>query len=206
MNYLDWRNELFNRNICDDPVTMEMTEDFHKVSDINKFKFLTEALNDNEIISSFNRRQIGIGLNYLFHNCCSDYPYIFRTTSAKNILHLNILYEKYFLAFCTSPIKDRIGAETDDSIDWLCYMFWDIFIIFPGFDTADHINYSYKVMTKQLHSTNEQIICSSIHGLGHFAFYDNRSEIILNNWLKSPTTKNEILINYAEIAKSGMIN
>jgi hypothetical protein len=203
--YKEWRHTLLNRQENDDPVNMEMDNNFYYYSDDQKVQYLNKFLCDEDVHEKYTRKQIGIAINYLYSNACSDYVFMYRNSKDNLILNLNNLYKNYFNRHCIEKVSSIGNSHDGDSLYFMCYMFWDLFVIHPGIDTDRDINDGYQVMENNIYSNNENIIVSVIHGLGHWVHGGEKSVIILDKWLNNPSTDNEIILEYAEIAKTGCI-
>jgi len=212
MNYQPWRDQLFGQPEQADPVCTEMSPAFDRLPRDRAFDYIDQVLIDSDIHQRFSRNQIGFGLNYIFSNSCSDLPFCYLRCSEsriiKGIQNLNYLYQNYFDRYCFAPSKSiqAIGAiKEGDRLEFLCYMFWDIFVLYPGNTTPSVITASLEVMNAALHSKNGNAIVSAIHGLGHWALHSPQAVAILEQWLTSPSTQNPVIHNYALQAKTGYI-
>ena len=104
---------------------------------------------------------------------------------------LPYLYSNFFNRYCLFPVNNIEEVNTERAIDYLCYMFWDIFALCPENATSSMIDVALKVMSSALQYKNDYCIVSAIHGLGHWVLDVPRSSNILQNWLKTPTTFQE---------------
>jgi hypothetical protein len=210
ITYEQWRNDIFGQDPSSDPVTAELLEETYSVSKEEALDYIDQALTDPTIHTLFSKEQIGIGLNILYSNSCSDFPFSYIQGGDENrrvvaIRNLQYLYSKFFEKYCTFPVH-RIGYDLDDGrIGFLCYMLWDIFVLYPGNATKSMIDAAVNVMRDGLKSTNDNCIVSVIHGLGHWASDVPSIRDDLGSWIRNPTTNNEAVLRYAAQAQTGCI-
>ena len=211
MKYDTWKNEVFGMNENSCPVTDEMSDEAYSLEESLVLDYIDKSLNDSSIHHLFTPKQIGIGLNIIYSNCCSDYSFSYLNFSDEkriisSIKNLNSLYKNFFEKYCHRPVKS-IGEVSDKRLDYVCYMFWDIFVLYPKAKdiTKKVIEASVDLMAKQLSSKNDNVLVSALHGLGHWADDCPEIESIITKWLKAPTTTNPVIQDYAEAAKTGYI-
>ena len=211
MNYLDWRSYVFGMPEGSDPVLNDMPQEGYEIHNNTLLDFLDRAFQDPEIHLLFSKEQIGIGLNIIFSNCCSDYFEAYLQFDQEGriiqaINSLNYLYKNFFEVYCLASVKS-IGDCTDGRIGFICYMFWDIFALYPESKgiTQKIIDTAINHMTHQLYSSNDNVICSAIHGLGEWNPYCKQTSNIIMNWLEKPTTSNPVVLEYAAMAQTGCI-
>jgi hypothetical protein len=202
---------------------------------LSVFEFLeTLFLNPKEDLKSYSDDQIGLGLNFIFNNSCSNMSSDFMAADVpmerkiKAIHSLFTLFRDVFnprspevlSAFSQSPLS---------KISYICYMFWDT----CPFSAASEFrcteartrseseqkayknskleNYNFNaaialVMKKCLNLSNPACVESGLHGLGHLAFgYPAVAVPIIDNFLKNGKKRNPTLVNYATMARTGMI-
>lgn len=210
MNYEEWRNELFGQPPDADPVSLEHSSDFYSVPPNQAFNFVDQMLVDSEVHLLFSKEQIGNALNTVYSNCCSDLPFLYTTECdeerrVKGIRNLVNLYQNYFERYCAAPVV-RVGdGQMDGSIGFICYMFWDVFVLYPGNASPSMKSAAIGVMRTAIDSHNDNCLASAIHGLGHWAMDVPEASMILKQWLRRPTTTNAQIVQYAQTATSGMI-
>ena len=93
----------------------------------------------------------------------------------------------------------------DGVIGDLCYMLWDIFVLYPGNASEAMVHAAVDVMRNPMNSKNDNCIVSAIHGLGHWAYNVPSAVEALEEWLRKPSTKNKVILEYAELAKTWRI-
>ena len=210
MNYLEWRNELFGQPPDIDPVTVEHSSEFDSLLPNQAFEFVDQMLVDRELHTLFSKEQIGNAINTVYSNCCSDLPFLYITKCdeerrVQGIQNLVNLYRNFFERYCTAQVASIGNGQEDGQIGFICYMFWDVFVLHPGNASDLMKSAAIGVMKTALDSRNDNCLASAIHGLGHWAMDVPEASIVLNQWLRRPTTKNAQVIQYARAATSGMI-
>lgn len=210
MEYEVWREDLFGQSPNIDPGNVELLQETYDLPTAPAFDYIDRALRDDEIHDLYSKAQIGTGLQLIYCNHWSDLPfcYIEGTTEARRIegiSNLRRLYDNYFERYCPAPVKSVGNDRTDGGFGFLCYMFWDIFVLYPGNATPAMIEAAVEVMAAAIRSDSEQCIVSAIHGLGHWAMDTPVARNTLRDWLRSPSTKNPTIIDYAGRAVPGCI-
>jgi len=211
MEYEIWRNEVFGMNGNSCPVETKMIDETYSLEENLILDYIDKSLTDSSIHLLYSPKQIGIGLNIIYSNCFSDFSFSYLNFSNErriisSIKNLNYLYQNFFEKYCNSPVK-KIGDITDKRLDYICYMFWDIFVLYPKAEniTKKVIDTSVQVMAQQLLSKNENVLVSALHGLGHWVDDCPEIEYIIDKWLKAPSTTNPVIHDYAKVAKTGYI-
>lgn len=210
MNYVEWRSELFGQPPEIDPVKLEHSSEFYSLPPNQAFDFVDQMLVDRELHTLFSKEQIGNAINTVYSNCCSNLPFLYTTECdeerrVKGIRNLVNLYRNFFERYCTAQVVSIGNDQTDGKIGFICYMFWDVFVLYPGSASPMMKLAAVGVMRTALDSRNDNCLASAIHGLGHWATDVPEASTILNQWLRRPTTKNPQVIQYARTAISGMI-
>jgi hypothetical protein len=211
MNYEQWRDELFNHPVDSDPTSLNHSDDFYDLYDLlplKAFEFVDRVLVDPEVHKLYSRQQLGIGLHTLFHYLCGGLPELYTTAvneerRIQGISHLIHLYTHYFERYCTAAVT-QLDDKTDDPMAFICYMFWDIFVLYPGNASPRMQSAAIQVMQTVLKTDNQQCLESAIHGLGHWTDVPE-AVTTLQTWLKNPTTTNAAILNYARAAMTGKI-
>jgi len=210
MNYEEWRDELFGQSPGIDPVMFEHSPDFYSVRPDRAFEFVDRALVDPDIHALFDKIQIGNGIQTIYSNSCSDLPFLYATECSEDrrihgIGNLTNLYTNYFQRYGTEPVTGIGDYQTDGPIGYICYMFWDVFVLYPGNSTPGMVSAGVKVMQEALDSQSDNCLVSAIHGLGHWSSDVPEAVSALKRWLNRPTSKNPEVLKYARTAMSGMI-
>mgnify|MGYP007059411052 CR=1 FL=1 len=209
MDYELWRDDIFGKPDGSDPVCMDLLGETYAVSLDEALDHIDHALVDSELHELYSRDQIGIGLQYIYSNSCSDLPFCYvnagdnqrRVDGIRNMIHL---YMNFFERHC-SPSVGNIGNSIDGAIEYVCYMLWDVIVLNPGSSSPEMIDAGLDVMQHALGSTNESCIVSAIHGLGHWVDGAPRSVEVLEGWLRRPTTQSDDILRYARQATTGCI-
>lgn len=211
MNYEAWRKELFGHPADSSPYRLEHLGEFYYLEPALAFDYVDRMLVDDEVHDLFSKQQIGNGIITVYSNDCGDIPFLYtqecdevrRVQGIRNLVHL---YRNYFERYCKANVA-RVGScqEADGSIGFICYMFWDVFVLYPGNASPLMQKAAIDVMRSALESSNDNCLASAIHGLGHWAPDVAEAVKVLEQWLQRPTTKNQRIIEYARTAKTGMI-
>lgn len=210
MEYTRWRDDVFGQSPDTNPVEIDLHPDNYAASPEEQFDHIDRALGDAEIHRRYSIEQIGIGLQLLYSNSCSSICYCYLEAAGDQrrvhgIRRLEQLYANYFDIYCKASVGSIGNDHLNGGIGYLCYMFWDIFVLYPKNASATMITAAFEVMVKALEMSNDNCIVSAIHGLGHWAIYDSRSAEVLTRWLKRPSSRNPVVLDYAHQATSGCI-
>ncbi len=210
MKYEQWRDELFGHPPDSDPVSLERSSEFYAVPPYQAFDYVDQVLIDDKLHSMFSKDQLGNGINTIYSNCCSDLPFLYTAECdedrrIKGIRNLFNLYKNYFERYCSSQVASIGNDQADGPMGYICYMFWDVFVLYPGNSTPAMVSAAVDVMRTALESRNDNCLASAIHGLGHWAFAVPEVSAVLTQWLHRPTTNNAEVLNYARAATTGMI-
>ena len=165
------------------------------------------------LIKSFGDEQIGSGLWYICDISCSNVTYSLCDESVpvaarKNaIASLRNLYSDCFEIRC----KPQLGhlSETDNPLNAVCYMLWDILPF--RFDAPDaahkEIDEEFlKVMEFALGLNCDACVESALHGLGHWAVTcPEHVRLIIDRFLEMHPDGRPELLAYARRARTGEI-
>jgi hypothetical protein len=210
MNYEQWRNELFGQSPNIDPVMFEHSAGFYSIPSECVFDYVDRVLVDPDVHSLFNKTQLGNGIQTVYSNCCSDLPFLYTTECTESrriegIGKLANLYTNYFERYCAEPVNSIGNDQGGGPMGYICYMFWDVFVLYPGSATPGMVSAALEVMRAGLETHSDNCLVSAIHGLGHWAAEVPGAVTALEHWLRSPTTKNVEVLEYARTATTGMI-
>lgn len=210
MNYEQWRDELFDHPPDITPCFQEHSTAFFEVPPYQAFDYVDRVLLDQDIHSMFSKDQLGNGINTIYAPGCSDLARLYTTECdehrrIKGIANLVNLYRNYFERYCTAAVVSIDNYKADGEMGLICYMFWDVFDLYPGIATPAMTSAAVNVMETALDSSNDNCLVSAIHGLGHWAFYVPEAITVLRQWLRRPTTNNREVLQYARTGTTGMI-
>lgn len=210
MKYEQWRNELFSFPPESDPVMHEHAQGFYNVPPELAFDYVDQILVDSDVHGSFTKDQLGKGINTIYSNCCSDLPFLYTSDCGedrriKGIRNLKHLYQNFFNRHCTGQVTDIGNSRDDGPMGFICYMFWDVFVLYPGNATPGMVDAAIDVMHSVLQTNHDNSLVSAIHGLGHWASSVPDAVSMLKHWCQKPTTQNQLVVQYARAATSGMI-
>ncbi|NQT93807.1 MAG: hypothetical protein HQ559_13695 [Lentisphaerae bacterium] len=210
MDYASWLHDVFGQTEGSDPVTLDLLPATDSLSPDDTLDYIDVAIDDARIHELYSKDQIGIGLQLIYCNSCSNMPFSYieagdEDRRVQGIRHLDQLYRNYFGRYCSGSVEDIEDSSHDGRIGYVCHMFWDIFVLYPRRATPDMTSAGLDVLEHAIHMANDNCIASAIHGLGHWAMHEAQAVRILQSWLQCPTTPNAKLIEYAEHARTGCI-
>ncbi len=199
-----WTNDDWEEGIFDD-------------TPMSGFIFIeTLLLNAKKDLMPYSDDQIGLGLNYIFNNSCSNLVDDFKTADVsferkiKAINALFNLFQDIFNPRCEAILSASSQASLS-KIQFICYMFWDItpLSIWASLDKNEIEIYNKTIadiMKKCLRLSNPACVESGLHGLGHLAFgYPKIAVPIIDDFLKKGKKQSNALLEYAKMARTGMI-
>jgi hypothetical protein len=108
---------------------------------------------------------------------------------------------------CLSHLRRSGDSDCDSELNFMCYMWWDIFIIWG--DREDKLmeplsEQCLKVIEKCLELSNIAVIEGALHGLGHFAGgYPLEASRIIDAFLDKGPEISQALEVYARNAREG---
>jgi hypothetical protein len=217
-----WRTDSWEEGVFDDDTT-------------DAFIFLeTLFLNAGQDLKPYSDDQIGLGLNFIFNNSCSNLTHDFKAADVpfdRKIKALNNLFALFrdVLNPRCPEVLSAFSQATLSKLSYICYMFWDVSPLSSAYglsfseakskteaEEKPHKlskleNYNYyaaiaKVMEQCLNLSNPACVESGLHGLGHLAFsYPKLAVPILEKYLIKGKKQHTSLIEYAKMAKTGMI-
>jgi hypothetical protein len=210
VEYNAWRDELFGHPPDSDPMTLGRSEEFEDLTSTQAFDFIDRVLVDQEVHQLFTKEQLAIGITTIYYNLCGDLPCLYttecdedrRVTGISNLINL---YRNFFERYCPASVVAIGNEQVDGRMGFMCYMFWDVFVLYPGNATPKMQSAAIGVMSSALDSRNESCLASAIHGLGHWASNLPEATTVLQSWLEQPTTNNPEILRYARSATTGMI-
>ena len=210
MDYHRWRDDVFGQPPGIGPGSVELLEETHAVQCREALDHIDRALIDPAIHDDFSKEQIGVGLNLIYSNCFSDYAFCYidegdESRTVLGIQNLRYLYDNFFQRYCTAPVENIGNEDSDGVMGYVCYMLWDIFVLYPGNITPKMVAAGLRVMEHAINSSNDNCVVSAIHGLGHWVDDAPPVAQILERWLRKPTSENMAVREYAKRATTGCI-
>ncbi len=209
--YPSWLEFIFNNDTADAPLH---SENFDATSEeIIELIRLTCAYSGKDL-EGYSNQQIDTGLYHLFSST-DDYVFSFKeselhyTDIVLALQSIRHLYLDLFNDRC-APVLSYLDEQTDNPLNQICYMLWDITPLAYWPDDPNQKHYYAAiatVMEKALYLSNPACIESALHGLGHIQDAAQERVIqIIDTFLKK--TGNKIrpeLVTYAERARTGYI-
>lgn len=205
-NYTIWRDSLFNVSEGEDPVMYECGFNFNDLPSVETLSYLDRMFVDQEIHSNYSLDQISFALNVIYSSTCSDISYAYideEIEKTNSLFNLNLLYNNFFLRYCTNPFI--FGQDSQNKMDYICFMLWDVFVVYPKAISKNEICACLQVMQQALNTSNEYVVMSALHGLGHWALYLEEHKYIIKNWQNAPTVSNPKILEYSEKAYEGSV-
>jgi hypothetical protein len=191
---------------------------------LSAFTFIEKLLvSIKSDLSVYSDEQIGLGLTYIFNSACSNLAHDFKIAEVsieRKVAALHSLFNLFrdVLNPRSEPLLSAYSQEKLSNLKYICYMFWDVcpLAFWKDFtkinpdeiDSEAKIYYQaiVEVMKKCLSLSNPACVESGLHGLGHLA--NSLPELvvpIIDDYLQNQKNNNEILLKYAEKARTGMI-
>lgn len=209
MKYDQWRDHVFGQPEDINPVDADIPYEEIDAPTTTNFDFIDQALADAEIHQRYSYQQIGIGLQLIYSNCCSNLSFCYIEAGddarrVQGIRQMKLLYRNYFARHCTQPVNN-VGNDFEGWLGFTCYMLWDVFVLYPGNASPAMTAAGLEVMSDALKLTNDSCLVSALHGLGHWAGERPEAKTIVQRWLRRPTTTNQEVLEYAAQAETGYI-
>jgi hypothetical protein len=164
------------------------------------------CLNSGLDLARFTNLQVAGGLTYIFNNSFSDFSFslldenVAPDLRSKTLLSLSCLFSDCFAVRCTNETSHGLKKSSEDPLNSICYMFWDVSPLSNGGQEV------LQVMENSLYLKNIACVESGLHGLGHRFYYDEqRVEKIIDKFLASDLKIDDGLIEYAKNARKGYV-
>lgn len=209
MNYEGWRELIFGQAEDLAPTDVEFSDGSVDAVTTTNFDYIDQALADPEIHQRYSPEQIGIGLQLIYSNCCSNLCFCYVQAGdddrrVQGIRQMKLLYRNYFDRYCTQPVNN-VGNDFEGWLGYNCYMLWDFFVLYPGNASPAMTAAGLEVMADALTRTNDNSLVSALHGLGHWSLEVPEATTIIMQWQRRPTTTNPEVLQYAAQAATGCI-
>jgi len=189
--------------------------DFYEPDDATSVAYMTKLFCQPELLEEYLDDQVNQGLYFLISNSCSNHIFALYNESVPLqkrvacIESFSDLFEKVFAVRCSAHLShlDEAGVKP---LNHVCYMWWDVIPLYgrpaePAFTELDQA--ALRVMEKGLASASLACQESSLHGLGHWHMhYPQRTEQIIDGFLRKPVSRRSELTAYAQAARSGCVN
>lgn len=208
MDYESWIKFLFDRRIEEEAWFFDENFNEPLINDTLLLQHSIQLFSDIKFeLKPYSNEQIAFGLEYLINPSCGSWCYSFTAPSGprdlkrKAILSMKEIFLHLFACRCESmPFK----SSKKNRINWLCYMWWDIFPRHgvPSSKDYDEIDQAIlEVLRSILTSNNSACVESAIHGLSHWmiSYPEIATEILESCSSKVPVA----LKSYYQSALSG---
>jgi len=195
----DWR---FNGDIVEPALTKEEI-----------VKFIRRMLESYRAdLSAYSDWQLGMGIDYIFNNSCSDLSFALRdgpVAIAKRVNAIRAL-KTFFRECLNERCVSALGhlSENGNQLNHFCYMVWDVTPLTyceqtPG--KTEIYSVIAEVMRYALSLDNIACIESGLHGLGHLEHYYDQASAIVRSFLSSGRATDKRLVAYAREAEKGCV-
>ncbi|HUS34992.1 MAG TPA: hypothetical protein VM680_06535 [Verrucomicrobiae bacterium] len=221
VSFHDWIKIIFDHPIDDHCAWyFELDANVDPVDGPTFIQYTTELFRASaEFLRPYSDAQVNQGLNVLISNGISNSIFALkdeailierRTAFLRAIFDLN---RECFEPRCTPHLshRDRDATPSDVSaLNAICYMWWDIFIIYGATDDPPTIplhDACLWVMENSLQLSNPAVLEGALHGLGHWTLYQpQRCEKIIDDFLRTHAKNlSPELQAYASAARTGCI-
>ena len=176
-------------------------------------EFVRQMLENYETdLSAYSDWQIGLGVDYIFNNSCSDLSFILRDgpvvidKRVAAIRAFKTFFEKCLNKRCISVLGHL--SEPGNMLNHFCYMVWDATPLTYCEQTLEK-NEIYsavaEVMEYSLSLDNIACVESGLHGLGHLGLYYDNAPKIVRKFVSSRKVTDKRLIAYAKQAEKGCV-
>ena len=207
--YQKWIQFLFENGAVDGDIYTEYCQMPHdEMVELIKYTFLRCSLD----LQKYSKSQINTGLSELLGT--SDFIFSFKeadlhyTDVVIALQSIQHLYKDLFNDRC-DPVLSHLDEKTDNELNNICYMLWDITPLAYWPDDPNQKHYYAAiagVMEKALYLSNPACIESALHGLGHIQNEAEDSVVeIINTFLKKQKNLRPELFTYANHAKIGYV-
>ncbi len=163
-------------------------------------------------LASYSDWQLGLGMDYIFNNCCSDLSFFLRDGPSgiedrvAAIKALKVFFEQCLNVRCDKSLGHL--SEPGNQLNVFCYMIWDITPL-TYCEQNDDKNTIYsavaEVMEFSLALDNIACIESGLHGLGHLQLYYEKAPVIVRKFIDSNGSSDQRLMEYAKLAVQGLV-
>ena len=165
------------------------------------------------VLAGFSNSQLSNGLNFIHNASHSDTVHLFQKGNLPLDRRLSCLQSIRFLySDCFAKRCDNVLSnwnEVANPLNGVCYMWWDVFVIFDNGDSTEEkllSNECISVMKTALDIDHVACQESALHGLGHWQVdYSNEVSAIINDFLESHPGLESELRNYAKSAQRGCV-
>jgi hypothetical protein len=163
-------------------------------------------------LAGFSDWQLGLGIDYIFNNTCSDLSFFLRDGPSSiedrvaAIRALKVFFERCLNVRCEKSLGHL--SQAGNKLNYFCYMVWDITPL-TYCEESGNKNEIYaavaEVMEFSLTLDNIACIEGGLHGLGHLEPYYERAPEIVRKFIHCSGCKDQRLIEYAKAAEHGNV-
>ena len=211
--YQEFIKFLFDRNESEDDwrFDYELVEPDLTQEDV--VAFVQRMLENYETdLSAYSDWQLGLGIDYIFNNVCSNLSFVLRDcpVAIEKRVSFILALKSFFKTCLNTRCVKALGhlSESGNKLNHFCYMLWDTTPLTYCEQTPEKKEiYAAvaEVMEYSLSLDNIACIESGLHGLGHLELYYDEAPKIVRKFIESQKVRDERLIAYAEQAEQGNV-
>jgi len=211
--YQDFIKFLFDREECNGDWRFDLEPEEPDLSGEEVVEYVQRMLKNYESdLANYTDWQLGLGIDYIFNNSCSDLSFYLRDGPAPvdkrvaAILALKVFFEKCLDKRCVPSLSHL--SEKGNKLNQFCYMVWDITPLTyceETFEKQEIYSAVAEVMKYSLSLDNIACIEGGLHGLGHLELYFEEAPIIVREFINSYQGSDKRLLEYARNAEQGYV-
>ena len=163
-------------------------------------------------LSGYSDWQLGLGMEYIFNNTCSNLSFVLRDgpVAIEKRVAAILALESFFKNCLDERCVKALGhlSEGGNKLNYFCYMLWDTTPLTYCEQTPEKKEIYAAVagvMEYSLFLDNIACIESGLHGLGHLELCYDEAPKIVRKFIESRSVVDERLIAYAEQAEQGNV-
>lgn len=163
-------------------------------------------------LADFSDWQLGMGIDYIFNNSCSNLSFFLRdgpvdvNKRVSAILALKVFFQKCLNERCVASLGHL--SEEGNQLNHFCYMIWDTTPLTYCEQTPEKqkiYDAVAEVMEYSLSLDNIACVESGLHGLGHLGLYYENAPKIITKFINSRKDTDKRLVEYAKRAENGCV-
>ncbi|MFZ6647772.1 hypothetical protein ACO0LO_18760 [Undibacterium sp. TJN25] len=215
--YSKWLEYVFDRPVTQSGWYFDSEDTDFDADEIELTALVTHTLeNCGSDLAAYSEAQINHGLQYIFDGSCSQVAGALMSDNVPIELRLQavsaikFLYRDCFSLRC-APVLGHIGESGANSLNYICYMLWDVSPLSYWERTASpdkevFYNAVVDVLEDALNSTNPACVESALHGLGHIlSSHIGRVPQVISAYQKRNLLASSQLKLYAQSASVGRV-
>ncbi len=163
-------------------------------------------------LAPYSDWQLGLGMDFVFNNSCSDYSIILRDGSVdlQQRTAAILALKNFFCRYLDTRCQPSLGhlSEAGNELNHFCYMLWDTTPLSycEGVENGPAIYAAVaEVMRYSLDLDNIACIESGLHGLGHLGSCYPPAKELIEAFIERTAVTDARLLQYARNARSGCV-